>query len=72
MGNYCYIFDAKTGVNGGANTTIEILNRLFNEFVEDGRLLPPTLYLQLDNTSGDNKNFAVLSYLQVCMLCTSY
>lgn len=47
---------------GGSNFMLECLLRTLRKVAsayEDG-FLPPKLYLQLDNCSGDNKNFAVL------------
>ena len=47
-----------------ANLTIETIHRILIRLYGDkARKVPPTFVLQLDNTSGQNKNSYVLAYL---------
>ena len=49
----------------GANHVIEALHRVLDaKFHEEGKL-PPTMFLQLDNCSRENKNHYLLSYLEL-------
>jgi hypothetical protein len=47
---------------GGSSLSVEILQRTLAHLEQD-RALPPIFYLQLDNTSKDNKNNYVFVYL---------
>lgn len=61
-----YVANARVGTGGGANFTIECLSRTFRKIAAMGGRngkLPPRLYLQMDNCSGDNKNYTVIGYL---------
>ena len=60
---YCYAFT--DNIKHGANALIEILHRvLFHEW-QQTRSLPPTFYVQLDNTTKQCKNKFVLGYLSL-------
>jgi hypothetical protein len=48
------------GVPTGPNLTIESVWRILKLYSPEK--LPPVLYLQLDNTSSDNKNHHVLDF----------
>ena len=47
----------------GANVTIEVLHRLFEDTYERYGGLPKRLYLQMDNCWRENKNRFVMAYL---------
>lgn len=47
---------------GGPNLTIEVLRRVLLQESRDGRVLPETLCLVLDNCAGENKNETVLAF----------
>ena len=62
-----YIANARVGTGGGSNFTIECILRTLRKLSEEnyaaeGGKLPPKLYMQLDNCSGDNKNYAILAF----------
>ena len=60
-----FAFMVPMNAPAGSNLTIETLHRILLSLFRDGsRPIPPKLYLQLDNTSGQNKNSYVLAYLQ--------
>lgn len=48
-----------------ANTTVTVLDQVLNRVKEARGCLPPTLYLQLDNTCRENKNKTVFAYLSL-------
>lgn len=50
-------------VKQGVNVTVETLQRTLRAYEESGRQLPPTLYLQLDNTCKQNKSRFLMAYL---------
>jgi len=50
-------------VKQGTNVTIETLQRTLRAHEESGKALPPTLYLQLDNTCKQNKSRFLMAYL---------
>jgi hypothetical protein len=55
---------------GNSNLNVECLRMVLDELCEgDWSKLPRTLFLQLDNTSKDNKNNYVLSYLAMLVAC---
>jgi len=61
-----YVTHARVGTGGGSNFTVECISRTLRKVAAmDGRngRLPPHLYMQMDNCSGDNKNFAIVGYL---------
>ena len=45
-----------------SNLTITVLNKVLSGHAETRGGLPPTLYLQMDNTSRENKNHYVFGY----------
>ena len=49
-------------LHNDSNLVITILQAVLHEF-ETERILPPVLYLQLDNTARENKNNLLMSYL---------
>ena len=61
------VYIAPTPVGSGANFNIEVVRRTLEEVIKQRReenqdvVLPPTLYLQLDNAS-DNKSKALLAF----------
>ncbi|KAH7289463.1 hypothetical protein KP509_30G003200 [Ceratopteris richardii] len=57
------VFFTYPNVHNDPNLTITIIHRVLQSWKG---LLPPTLYLQLDNTTRENKNSTVFGYL--CML----
>jgi hypothetical protein len=63
-----FIVDGQKG-KGGANLTVTVLDRWIANFLDEGKVLPPVLYLQLDNTGSDNKNYGVMAYLQNLVAC---
>jgi hypothetical protein len=67
----CLIFNEKLSskvflnypnIHNDANLTIHVLQNILNSW--EGTL-PPVLYLQLDNTTQENKNKYVMAYLQI-------
>src|SRR5450759_4624541 len=52
-------------LHNDGNLTITILQRVLNEWEEKHGVLPPVLYLQLDNTSRENKNNLLMTYLHM-------
>ena len=66
MGVMCHgktaprVFIHDSSVPGGPNLTIECIWKTIQD-VGEGKL-PPILYIQLDNTSSDNKNHHVLEF----------
>jgi hypothetical protein len=52
-------------LHNDGNLTITILQRILNEWEERPGGLPPVLYLQLDNTSRENKNNLLMAYLHM-------
>jgi hypothetical protein len=57
------IFLIPDHVRQGVNVTVEVLQRTLRQLEEDGVELPPTLYLQLDNTAKQNKSRFLIAYL---------
>ena len=49
-------------VEKGAELTITVIHELLMEMVKSGRRRPACLHIQLDNTSGENKNTLVFVY----------
>jgi hypothetical protein len=45
---HCYTFTAN--MSGGSNVSIEIIHRTLMLYLREGKKLPPTLFIQLDNT----------------------
>ena len=58
-------------VKQGNNVTIEVIQRSLRAFEENGKTLPPTLYLQLDNTCKQNKSRFLLVRL-ISALCSNF
>ena len=59
-----YIAHPRLGTGGGSNFTIECILRTLRKVQAEnyaGGKLPPKLYMQMDNCSGDNKNYAILA-----------
>src|SRR5450759_3449135 len=54
-------------LHNDGNLTITILQRVLNEWEEREGGLPPVLYLQLDNTSRENKNNLLMTYLHMLL-----
>lgn len=52
-------------LHNDANLTITILQKVLLEWVARPEGLPGVLYLQLDNTSRENKNTLLFTYLQI-------
>ena len=48
----------------GSNHIIEALHRVLDKKYHEEGFLPPTIYIQLDNCSRENKNHYLLSYLE--------
>ena len=61
VGNYGFTY--LPNIKGGNNVTIEVLHRVLTDLKKDRGFLPPVLYLQLDNTSKQNKGRFLLGYL---------
>ena len=62
-----YIANPRVGTGGGSNFTVECILRTLRKLSEEnyastGGKLPPKLYMQLDNCSGDNKNYTILAF----------
>jgi hypothetical protein len=57
------VFLVPDHVKQGVNITVEVLQRSLRQLEEDGVPLPPTLYLQLDNTAKQNKSRFLFAYL---------
>jgi hypothetical protein len=65
-GHFGAAFTYATNLKGGSVVTVEIIHRMLELFLKDkpGNRLPPTLWIQLDNTCRDNKNRFVFGYIQ--------
>ena len=65
-GHFGAAFTFAANLTGGSVVTVEIINRMLDYFLKDkpGNRLPPTLWIQLDNTCRDNKNRYVFGFLQ--------
>jgi hypothetical protein len=66
-GLYHYIAHPRLGTGGGSNFTLECIVRTLQKLGDDSvdGKLPPHLYIQLDNCSGDNKNYVVTGFLNL-------
>lgn len=65
LGNFLYIVHPHVGSGSGSNFTIHFLHQTLLhiwQVCQPGDM-PPTLHLQMDNCSADNKNRFVLAYL---------
>ena len=60
-------FAYATNLRGGSNVLVEITHRMLELYLKDapGNKLPPTLWIQLDNTCKDNKNRYVFGYVHM-------
>ena len=63
-GHFAACFAYSTNLRGGSNVLVEIAHRMLDLYLKDapGNKLPPTLWIQLDNTCKDNKNRYVFGY----------
>jgi hypothetical protein len=63
-GHFAACFAYATNLRGGSNVLVEIAHRMLDLYLKDapGNKLPPTLWIQLDNTCKDNKNRYVFGY----------
>jgi hypothetical protein len=53
-----------------SNLTTSIISRvLFLHMQQNGGVLPPVLYVQMDNTSRENKNKFVMGYFALLVKC---
>jgi len=70
-GHFASVFTYATNLTGGSNVTIEIIHRMLEMYLNDhpGNKLPPTLWVQLDNTCKDNKNRYVFAYAHMLVDC---
>ena len=50
-------------IKHGANIVIECLHQVFMNYKENRGYIPPVIFVQLDNTSKQNKNKYILGYL---------
>ena len=62
--NRLTLFTMTEEIETGANHVIEVIHRFLNAKRSEGAL-PPTLFVQLDNCSGENKNKYVLAYFEM-------
>ena len=62
-GRGSYAFTVPPNAPTGVNLTVEIVHRVFQHVLEMEGRLPKTLTLQLDNTTGQNKNNYLLAFL---------
>ena len=68
-GQFAACYTLNSHLPGGTNVTIECLHRTFLKLRAQGKRFPPKLYLQLDNTSKDNKSRFVVAYLYMLVCC---
>ena len=68
-GHFAACYTLNSHLPGGTNVTIECLHRTFLKLRAQGKRFPPKLYLQLDNTSKDNKSRFVVAYLYMLVCC---
>src|SRR4051812_5449013 len=61
-GHRAYAYSYMRNVKHGTNVTIEALHRILDDHVKSGKQIPRTLYLQLDNTTKQNKNRFMIAY----------
>jgi hypothetical protein len=62
-GRHSAVYTITDSVKQGTNAVIEILQREFTKFERSSGRLPSRLYLQLDNTSKQNKSQYMLGFL---------
>ena len=62
-GHGAYAFTMPDHEKQGHNTTIQVLQEIFLDFRKKGKVLPPVLKLQLDNTTKTNKGQFLYGYL---------
>ena len=55
-------------LHNDGNLVVTIMQRIFNEWEKKLGGLPPVLYLQLDNTSRENKNNLLFTYLHMLLV----
>ena len=70
-GHFGAVFTYAANLTGGSNVTVEIIHQMLSLYLRDhpGNKLPPTLWIQLDNTCKDNKNRYVFAYAQMLVNC---
>jgi hypothetical protein len=61
-GHRAYAFSYLKNVKHGSNITIECLHRILTDMKQSGKPIPKTIYLQLDNTTKQNKNRYLIAY----------
>jgi len=50
-GQFMSVFTYSANLEGGSNNVqIEVLHRMLEQYKAEGKKLPPTLWLQMDNT----------------------
>jgi hypothetical protein len=62
-GRQVFAFIATDAIKQGNNVTIEVIHRVLLKTIKDEGRLPPVLYLQLDNTTKQNKAKYLMAYL---------
>src|SRR5688572_25110101 len=61
-GHRAYAFSYMKNIKHGANVVIECLHRILLDMAANKKEIPETLYLQLDNTTKQNKNQYIIGY----------
>jgi hypothetical protein len=49
-GQFMSVFTYSSNLEGGSNVQIEVLHRMLEQYKAEGKKLPPTLWVQMDNT----------------------
>jgi hypothetical protein len=49
-GQFMSVFTYSANLEGGSNVQIEVLHRMLEQYKAEGKKLPPTLWVQIDNT----------------------
>jgi hypothetical protein len=49
-GHFMSVFTYSSQLEGGSNVQIEVLHRMLEQYKSEGKKLPPTLWVQMDNT----------------------
>ena len=58
-----YGFTYLKNIKHGTNVVIECLHHVLVDYMKQRGYIPPVMYLQLDNTSKQNKNKFMIGYL---------
>ena len=61
-GHGLHVYTVPPYVGHGANLTVTVIHKTLMEMVASGRPTPRVLHIQLDNTTGENKNNLVFTY----------